>query len=145
MGAGEEQIVRTFMDAWGDGTQAEPDIETIMSMFAEDAQWQLWVPGGPTLRGKAAIRKDIVRQTTWARFMRCGTLHLASVGPVVITERLDSFVSNGVTIQHALVAVFEVDADGHISQWREYFDTKDVERQLAAAAVDVPKVAKEDR
>jgi limonene-1,2-epoxide hydrolase len=103
------------------------------------------VPGGPTLRGRKAIRKDIERQVTWARYMRCGTLHLASVGPVVITERLDNFVSNGTTIEHALVAVFEVDADGRIARWREYFDTKDVERQLESAAVTVPRVAKPDR
>jgi limonene-1,2-epoxide hydrolase len=46
-------------------------------------------------------------------------------------------------VNHALVAIFEVDADGKISKWREYFDTKDVERQLTAAAVKVPRVAKE--
>ncbi len=143
MGAHEEAIVREFMDAWGDGTQEIPDVEKIMSMFAEDAEWQLWIPGGPMLRGKVAIRRDIERQVTWARFMRCGTIHLASVNGVVFTERLDQFVSNGVTVNHALVAIFEVDTDGKISKWREYFDTKDVERQLAAAAVTVPRVAKD--
>ena len=34
-----------------------------MSMLSDDIVWQLWVPGGPTLRGRDAIRADIERQT----------------------------------------------------------------------------------
>ena len=35
MGAAEEAVVTAFMDAWGDGTQAEPDVDTILPMFTE--------------------------------------------------------------------------------------------------------------
>ena len=133
MGAAEEAVVARFMEAWGDGTQEEPDVETIVSMFAEDVVWQLWVPGGPELRGIEAIRTDIVRQLTFSRFMRCGPIHIASAGGVVFTEREDTFVSNGETVHHHLVAVFEVNADGLISAWREYFDPGDVNRQLKEA------------
>jgi limonene-1,2-epoxide hydrolase len=145
MGTKQEEIVRTFMAAWGDGSQEFPDIPLIMSMFADDAVWQLWVPGGPTLRGVDAIRRDIERQTTWAKFMRCGAIHIASApdSGIVFTERTDNFVTNGVTIVHQLVAIFEVDTDGKISAWREYFDTKDIDRQLATTKVVVPKVAKD--
>jgi limonene-1,2-epoxide hydrolase len=142
MGAVQEEIVVRFMDAWSNGGAETPDIETIMSMFADDIEWALWIPGGPTLRGKDAVRKDIERQITWAKFMRCGPSHIASVGNVVFTERVDNFVTNGTTIEHHLVAVFELNDDGKISAWREYFDTKDIDRQLAATKIVVPKVAK---
>ena len=137
MGAPEEAVVVAFMDAWGDGTQVEPDVETILSMFTEDAEWQLWVPGGPTLHGRDAIRADIGRQLGFATHMRCGPRYIASNGRQVFTERLDRFTSNGVQIDHYLVAVFDVTDDGKIAAWREYFDPGDVNRQLKAAAAGV--------
>jgi limonene-1,2-epoxide hydrolase len=133
MGAEQEAIVREFMDAWGDGSQREPDVEKIVSMLSEDIVWQLWIPGGPTLRGRDAIRADIDRQLGFATFMRCGPVHVASGDRVVFTERTDQFQSNGTTIDHHLVAVFEVDDDGKIAAWREYFDPGDVNQQLRAA------------
>jgi limonene-1,2-epoxide hydrolase len=72
--------------------------------------------------------------------MRCGPTAVASTDSVVFTERLDSFRSGNVTVQHALVAVFEIEPDGLISAWREYFDPGDVNRQLRAAEVEVPRV-----
>jgi limonene-1,2-epoxide hydrolase len=36
-------------------------------------------------------------------------------------------------IEHHLVAVFEVDGNGKIAAWREYFDPDDVNRQMRAA------------
>jgi len=139
MGAEQEAIVSRFMNLWGDGTVEEPDVDAIVEMFTEDAVWQLWIPGGPTLRGRDAIRADIARQVTFARFMRCGSINMASTDRIVFTERLDSFRAGEVTVDHALVAVFEVEPDGRISAWREYFDPGDVNRQLAAAEVSVPR------
>jgi limonene-1,2-epoxide hydrolase len=133
MGAAQETIVRQFMDAWGDGTREAPDIEKILSMFSDDVVWQLWIPGGPTLHGRDAIRADIERQLAFATFMQCGPVHVASNDRVVFTERVDHFRSNGETIEHQLVAVFEVDGAGKIAAWREYFDPEDVNRQLREA------------
>jgi limonene-1,2-epoxide hydrolase len=140
MAADQEAIVTTFMDLWGDGTLEHPQVDEIVEMFTDDAVWQLWVPGGPTLRGREAIRKDIARQGRFATHMRCGPIHLSSTDRVVFTERLDTFRSGEVTVQHALVAVFELEPDGRISAWREYFDPGDVDRQLKAAGASVPRV-----
>jgi limonene-1,2-epoxide hydrolase len=134
MGAAEETLVATFMAAWGDGAQAEPDVDTIMAMFTEDAVWQLWVPGGPTLRGREAIKADIGRQLSFATHMRCGPIAVASNDRHVFTERLDRFSSHGVQIDHHLVAVFDISEDGRIAAWREYFDPEDVNRQIRAAS-----------
>jgi limonene-1,2-epoxide hydrolase len=139
MAAEQEAVISRFMGLWGDGTVELPDVDAIAGMLAEDAVWQLWVPGGPTLRGREAIRRDIARQVTFATHMRCGPTHMSSTDRVVFTERLDTFRSGAVTVQHALVAVFEVDDDGLISAWREYFDPGDVDRQLRTAGASVPR------
>jgi limonene-1,2-epoxide hydrolase len=133
MGSAQEAVVMTFMAAWGDGTQEEPDIETILSMFTEDAEWQLWVPGGPVLHGREAIGVDIRRQLGFATYMHCGLRYIGSNDRQVFTERSDRFTSYGVQIDHHLVAIFDVTDDGLISGWREYFDPDDVNRQLRDA------------
>ncbi|HEY1831206.1 MAG TPA: limonene-1,2-epoxide hydrolase family protein [Acidimicrobiales bacterium] len=143
MGAAEEAVVSAFMSAWGDGTQAEPDVDAILSMFTADAVWQLWVPGGPVLRGRDAINVDIRRQLGFATHMRCGPISVVSNDRQVFTERLDRFVSRGVEIDHYLVAVFDISVDGRIAAWREYFDPEDVNRQLRA--VGRKSATKDDR
>ena len=140
MGAEQEVLISRFMRLWGDGSAEQPDVDAIVEMLTEDAVWQLWVPGGPTLRGRDAIRKDIARQVTFATHMRCGPTHVSSTDRVVFTERLDTFRSGEMTVQHALVAVFEIEPDGRISAWREYFDPGDVDRQLRTAGASVPRV-----
>jgi limonene-1,2-epoxide hydrolase len=133
MGAAQEAVVTAFMAAWGDGTQREPDVGTILPMFTDDAVWQLWVPGGPTLHGRDAIEADIGRQLGFATHMRCGSISMASNDRQVFTERLDRFISKDVQIDHHLVAVFDISADGRIAAWREYFDPEDVNRQIRTA------------
>jgi limonene-1,2-epoxide hydrolase len=139
MGAAQEAVIREFLDAWGDG-ECDPDADKILSMFAEDAQWQLWLPGGPTLKGREAIGRDIRRQLSFCHKMKCGLLSITSSDRTVMTERLDTFVANGTTVHHHLMAVYDLDAAGKITAWREYFDYGDVERQLKAAAATVPRV-----
>ena len=58
MGQKQEDIIRDFLAAWGD-EQHRPDVERIVSMFAPDGQWVLYVPNGPVIRGRAALRAEI--------------------------------------------------------------------------------------
>src|SRR3546814_5356477 len=58
--------------------------------------------------------------------MECGIVNLVSAGLTVMTERLDYFTMHGVRVLHALVAVYDLDAEGKILSWREYFDTTDL-------------------
>ena len=142
MGAVQEKFIVEFLDAWGDGNALRPDVDKIADSLAEDAVWQLWMPDGPVLRGRDAIIADIERQLEFATYMKCGLLNMGSTDTTVVTERLDSFQSGDIRVQHSLCAAFDLDADGKISAWREYFDVADVVRQLKAAKVTVPPVAK---
>lgn len=128
MGQKQETIVRKFLAAWGDEAH-RPDVNTIVSMFAPDGQWTLYVPNGPVIRGRAALRAEIERQLGYVSWTRCGLVHIMSDDHRVITERMDQFCKNGHVVSHALMAVYELDDDGLITAWREYFDTWDLARQ----------------
>jgi len=131
MGQKQEAIVREFLSAWGDGERV-PDVEKIASMFAPDGHWELYVPGGPVIRGREAISAEIHRQLGYVSFPHCGTVHMLSTDRMVATERVDHFIRNGKRVRHALMAMFELDGDGLITAWREYFDTWDLSRQTGA-------------
>ncbi|OYW91420.1 MAG: hypothetical protein B7Z23_08195 [Pseudomonadales bacterium 32-61-5] len=62
--------------------------------------------------------------------MQCGIEKLIVSGSTVMTQRVDHFTMRGVRVEHALVAVYELDEEGKILSWREYFDTADIGRQL---------------
>jgi limonene-1,2-epoxide hydrolase len=54
---------------------------------------------------------------------------IVSTGDTVAVERVDVNAMNGVTVTFYVTAIFEV-RDGAITQWREYWDTAHVARQL---------------
>ncbi len=131
MGQKQEAIVREFLAAWGDGERV-PDVDKIASMFAPNGHWALYIPGGPVITGRDAIRTAIHRQLSYVSFPSCGIVKMLSTDTLVATERVDHFIRNGKTVDHALMAMFELDADGLITAWREYFDTYDLSRQTGA-------------
>ncbi len=128
MGLKQEAIVQEFLAAWGDENR-RPDVDRIVAMFAPDASWQLYLPHGPVIRGREALRAEIERQLGYIAWARCGVLNIVSNDHQVITERLDLVNKNGHILHHALMSIHELDGDGLITHWREYFDTWDLARQ----------------
>lgn len=130
MGVQQEKFVEAFCAAWGDGTaERKPDVEKILSMMAEDAQWQLWVPGGPTIRGREALREEIHRQMRFASNNKCNIVNVLSSDNMVMQERSDYALIRGRPCPHQMVAIFELDAAGLIERWREYLDMADLMRK----------------
>lgn len=130
MGLAQEQFLEDFCAAWGDGSsEKKPDVEKILSMMAEDAEWQLWVPGGPTIRGREALRQEIHRQMRFASNNKCNIVNVLSNDSMVIQERSDSAIIRGRPCPHQLVAIFEFNAAGLIKRWREYLDMADLLRK----------------
>lgn len=131
MGIEIENKVRAMHDAWGDGSdEVKPDVDKIMSFFAEDAQWQLWVPGGPTVKGKTALREEIVRQMQFATNNKCNEVNIVSNDRMVMQERSDTAIIMGRPCPHQMVAIYEFDEDGLILKWREYLDMADLTRKM---------------
>lgn len=134
----QERFILDMLAAWGDGSDgSRPDVDRIMATFAEDAVWQLWVPGGPVIRGRAALRQEIERQMGYVTHNRCTTRQILSSARLVMTERDDYCVSNGVPMPHSMVAVYELDEQGLICAWREYLDTADLAKKKGVALADV--------
>jgi|SRR5690606_10221962 len=137
MGQVQEELIREFCDIWGDGTaESRPQVEKILAMMAEDAEWQLWVPGGPIIRGREALRKEIERQMSFASHNKCNIVNMVSSDRVVMTERSDYAVVRGVPMPHSMVAVYELNEQGLITAWREYLDTADLAKKSGVSPSD---------
>lgn len=69
---------------------------------------------------------------------------IAESGDVVLTERLDIFKrADGKQISIPLMGSFRV-RDGRISEWRDYFDLAELQRQMAAIGMTMgPETAQE--
>lgn len=131
----QERFIADFCDAWGDGSsQTKPDVERIVSMMSPDAEWQLWMPGGPVIRGRQALREEILRQTGYATNNKCHIVHAVSSERLVMQERSDWAVINGKPCPHQMIAVYELDEAGLIKRWREYINMADMQRKREAPA-----------
>jgi len=131
MGLAQEKFIQEFCEAWGDGSfERKPDVEKILSMMSEDAEWQLWVPGGPIVRGRAALREEIHRQVRIATNNKCNIVHVLSSDTMVMQERSDTAVILGKPCPHQMVAIYELDSAGLIKRWREYLDMADLTRKM---------------
>jgi limonene-1,2-epoxide hydrolase len=131
MGLAQEKFIQEFCEAWGDGSlEKKPDVEKILSMMSEDAEWQLWVPGGPIVRGRAALREEIQRQIRIATNNKCNIVNVLSSDTMVMQERSDTAVILGKPCPHQMVAIYELDSAGLIKRWREYLDMADVTRKM---------------
>jgi limonene-1,2-epoxide hydrolase len=130
MGLAQENFVKEFCEAWGDGSfERKPDVEKILSMMSEDAEWQLWVPGGPTIRGRNALRHEIHRQMRFATNNKCNIVNVLSSDTMVMQERSDTAIIRGRPCPHQMVAIYELDGAGLIKRWREYLDMADLMRK----------------
>jgi limonene-1,2-epoxide hydrolase len=131
MGKAQEDIIVQFCALWGDGTaETKPDVEGILAMMSDDAEWQLWVPGGPVYKGKAVLREEIHRQIRIASNNKCHIVNMLSNDRMVMTERHDDAIIMGRNCPHSMVAIYELDNDGLISKWREYLDMADLTRKM---------------
>ena len=111
-----DQIIRDFCAAWGRG-----DVEVLMNAFTDDAVYHN-IPMDPA-KGKDAIRAVI------EGFMKMSPggvdfeiLNQVTAGNLVLNERIDTFVVDGKKSGGPVAGVFELDADGKIKAWRDYFD-----------------------
>ena len=64
--------------------------------------------------------------------LTCEILSIASSGTAVFIERLDSMATKNGPLKIHVAAVFDVDADGRIAAWREYYDSKEITTQVGA-------------
>lgn len=145
MGLAQEKFIADFCDAWGDGTlERKPDVEKILSMMAEDAEWQLWVPGGPVIKGREDLRAEFERQKTFMRNNKCNIINITSSDTVVMTERKDDAIIYGRNAPHHMVAVYVLNEEGLIQEWREYLDMVDLTQKMGVTVDEAATAHGED-
>ena len=120
-----EGAVRAFLDLGVKG-----DVEGSVDCFAHGASYQVNGWQEPLI-GHDAIRQDFSRQRAlWSDF-RYQLLNIGTVGNIVFTERIDTVRMAGRDLNIHMAGIFEFDGAGKIASWRDYFDTKEIEAQLA--------------
>jgi limonene-1,2-epoxide hydrolase len=115
-------VVQEFCDSWAKG-----DLDTLMEFFADDAVYHN-IPVAP-VTGKDAIRQTIAGFTAGVDAVEFRVLNIVAEGNVVLTERVDAFVTPAVTIELPVMGTFEV-VDDKIAAWRDYFDLNQFMSQL---------------
>lgn len=119
-----EEIVRSFIAAFNAN-----DLARIMAFVAEDAVYHN-VPVQP-VQGAAAIRAVLQGFLGLATEVDWVVRHLAETPDgVVLTERTDRFLVRGKWVELPVMGAFAV-REGRIAEWRDYFDMKQFQDQIA--------------
>lgn len=117
--------VRDFIAKW-----EAKDVEGILAAFSDQPFYHN-IPMEP-LTSKEAIRKFIEPFLEPVTKVTFETLFIAEdANGVVMTERIDSFAFGAKRISLPVMGTFEF-ADGKIKKWRDYFDLREFENQMAA-------------
>ncbi len=121
-----QDTVEAFIAAWN-----RMDMAAAFSMMAQDVIWHN-VPMEPA-HGLAAVQAMMaafppIESCNWE------THNIASAGNRVFTERTDNFtLADGRTASLPVMGLFEIDADGKIAHWRDYFDMVHFSREFGAS------------
>jgi limonene-1,2-epoxide hydrolase len=116
-------VVTSFCAAW-----SGLDIDEMMGYFHEDAVYHN-IPVDP-VAGRDNIRDMIVGFTAgWDR-VEFEVRHAVAHGDVVLTERVDHFISPERRVSLPVMGTFELER-GLIRAWRDYFDLNQFMSQLS--------------
>jgi limonene-1,2-epoxide hydrolase len=118
------QVVTDFCNA-----VPRRNVEELVAFFSDDAVYHN-IPIAP-VRGRDAIAatlRGFLDPATEAAFE---VLAIAGQGGVVLTERVDRFTIDGKQIALPVMGTFEIDAQGKISAWRDYFDLAQFTKQMS--------------
>lgn len=131
MGESPESIVRKLLALWGD-----PQPDKLAPLFADDA---VWVDGPNGVhRGAHAVVEELARQLSMFPDQWAEVDALVADGGTVMVEWHGGFTAGRTPIDTKVMAAFEVDASGRITQMRESFDMKSLINQLEKAGFHVP-------
>jgi limonene-1,2-epoxide hydrolase len=112
-------------------------IDAINRWFRPDTLWEN-VGVATTTGPEEAIALLAQFETTLGiPSIRIETLAIAATGNRVLTERIDHLVDAGGVIRGGirLMGIFELDDDGKITRWSDYFDSAALNTQTAASTV----------
>lgn len=110
-----EELVTAFLATFDRG-----DADEMASFFTDDGEYQN-VPR-PAAVGRDAVRAYMAHLNDVITMTGVVVHNQVASGSVVINERTDSFLYNGVPVSMPVCGVFEIEGD-KIKKWREYADS----------------------
>jgi limonene-1,2-epoxide hydrolase len=125
---GPAETVRAFMAAF---IRAWPsaDGSGLSHYFSQDA---IYVNGPlAPVRGRTAVVASLTQMMALGGEVGGDIVHLVADGPLVMSERVDSWRSDDASASLRVAGVFEVH-EGVITAWRDYFDGDEFAAQLSA-------------
>src|SRR5262249_47913911 len=127
----DENVVRAFVNELEGHRWDDAKVDRALSRMAPDARYHVYAWERP-ITGHEAIRMELLRQARLFKDLRAEIKAIASIGHTVLIERLDTFTVGTKPVVLHVAAVLDVDDEGRISSWREYYDSKEVNAQLGA-------------
>jgi limonene-1,2-epoxide hydrolase len=126
--------VLAFLDAFHVG--GTPDFIKLSEYFADAGYYQPLVPATGQIAGRTAIAAALEKQYRTYYECRCEIHASAATGNFVFTERTDHVTlhADDRKVRSRVCAVFELNDEGLIAGWREYWDTGDVMQQMGISA-----------
>jgi len=117
--ARNEEVVRRFIDAW-----AALDVKAAMACLAPNIVY-INQPLKPVI-GATNVRKIIQGILEQTKRVEWKLLNVFGRGNTVCTERLDcwDFDGQGWGLELPCIGMFDLDSDGKIAGWRDYFDNQ---------------------
>lgn len=136
---GKENAVRQFLNLFH---ATELDMVAIRAALADEALWQPVVPLAATVQGADAVCRELERQYKMYADCDCRILNIATNGNTVFAERIDSvrMLHDNRTVLVRVVGVFELDGDGRVLVWRDYWDTLDIADQIGVSGEEMRKM-----
>ena len=121
-----ESVIRKFL-----GLFPASNVEEVVGFFSDDAVYVDGPRGVHT--GINAIRTELQSQLAMVPNTTVNIKSLAASGGSVLTERVDSCEIAGKTVCFECVGIFDVDSQGRITRWRDYYDLETFVEQMKAA------------
>ena len=120
-----EAVVNAFMAEFD---AEHPDPDKLAAYFTDDAIYNNMPVDMPAAEGIEAISAALqgISQMTSRGWE---VIHSASVGDIVLNERVDRFEIGGASVDVEVCGVFEL-RDGKIYRWRDYFDMASFQKQM---------------
>lgn len=111
--------VRRFIDAWG---AVDPD--AAMACLSDDIEY-INQPLPPVV-GQKDVRQIVAGIMKLSKGVHWELRNCFGYGNTVVTERLDcwDFDGNGWGLKLPCIGMFDIDDDGKICGWRDYFDNQ---------------------
>src|SRR5688572_7481746 len=111
------------------------DVEAVLAPLPDDFAWHNTGGLKPPLRGQDAMRSTLQAMAKGIREGRWRLFDVAEVGNTVWMEGVDEFIgTSGVRVAVPYAGTLEF-RDGLILNWREYYEGRLIEQQMAGQGV----------